>query len=237
MGRVLIASAKTERRRYLRSALESEGHNTAEVVNGFAAFDEAATGTWDLLILDSDIDASVCALCRRIRQLCGLGILILFPDSGDESRIDVLNAGADDYLPGRFVLPELHARVRAILRRVGNPDEMHGPVVLKDRAIDFRSRKIEGPGSRSTHLTPKEYLVLKCLMTSADKPVNHRELAQTVWHRDGSGDLEYVRIVINQLRRKIEPDYNSPRYIITERSVGYRFTAAEHGSDNQAMAR
>jgi two-component system alkaline phosphatase synthesis response regulator PhoP len=218
--------------------MEWEGHIVAVVVDAAAALEKCRTGTWDLMILDAGGDASgACALCRSIRLMSGMGILVLFRDGGGQSRIDALNSGADDYLTGSFVPAELHARVRAILRRIGKTDEVESQVLLKDRAIDLGSRRITGPGSQSTHLTPKEYLVLKYLVTRPDKPVYHRELAQTVWKRDGSGDLEYVRIVIGQLRRKIERDYSSPQYILTERSIGYRFTVSADRSDTQAMAR
>jgi DNA-binding response OmpR family regulator len=218
--------------------MESEGHLVDEAVDAAGVLERCRTSAWDLLILDSGADGSGgCALCRRIRKSSAVGILVLFRDGSGQSRIDSLNAGADDYLSQGFVPAELHARVRAILRRVRNTDETLRHVLLKDRAIDLDSRKVEGPGNRSTRLTPKEYLVLKYLMTRPDIPVNHRELARTVWQRDGSGDLEYVRIVIGQLRRKIEPDYSAPRYILTERLVGYRFAAAADRSDSPAMAR
>jgi two-component system KDP operon response regulator KdpE len=218
--------------------MESEGHHVGEASDADGALEEAISGCWDLLILDSGADdGGGFALCRRIRRISCVGILVLFRNGNAQSRIDALNAGADDYLSEGYLPAELQARVRAILRRIENSDPIQRRVVLKDRAIDLDSHKVNGPGNRSTHLTPKEYLVLKYLMTRPDRPVNHRELAQTVWQRDGSGDLEYVRIVIGQLRRKIEPDCSAPQYILTERSVGYRFAAPAERSDSQATAR
>jgi len=235
MGRILIVDGDPCRRSGLRSAMESEGHLVAEVVDTDNLPERCRSGEWDLLIMD--IGAEGCARCRLIRGMSEVGILVLMRDGSSQSRIDVLNAGADDYLCESFVSAELHARVRAILRRIGSRGETQRQVLLEDRAIDLGSHKIKGPGNRSTHLTPKEYLVLKCLMARADEPVHHRDLAQTLGQRDGSGDIENVRTLIGQLRRKIEPDYNSPRYILTERLVGYRFAAAADKSDSQAMAR
>lgn len=237
MGRILVAAESEQQRRDLRIALECEGHAVTEAAAANDVVEQTRSAYHDVLILDSEIrEADPYAVCRAIRSTSEIGIILLIRDASEQCRIDALNAGADDYMPVRFVLAELLARVRAIMRRVRHSVEQAGQIALQDRAIDLRSHKVQGPGDQVTHLTPKEFLVLKYLIARADKPVNHRELAQTVWHRDGSGDLEYVRIVISQLRRKLEPDFNSPQYILTERSVGYRFTMAAHGSDIQAMA-
>jgi two-component system KDP operon response regulator KdpE len=153
-----------------------------------------------------------------------LGIIVLGGhDDIRQGRIDALNAGADDYIPPPFVLQELLARVRAVLRRVTRSDEEGRQIVLQDRAIDLKSYEVRGPGSRVSHLTPKEFLLLQFLVAHPNKAFTHQRLAQTVWQRDGGGEVEYLRIVIRQLRRKLEPDPDNPRYILTERFVGYRF--------------
>jgi two-component system KDP operon response regulator KdpE len=110
-----------------------------------------------------------------------------------------------------------------VLRRVTPADDERREILLHDRAIDLKSYKIKGPGNRVSHLTPKEFLLLQCLVAQPNKAFTHQRLAQTVWQRDGGGEVEYLRIVIRQLRRKLEPDPDNPRYILTERSVGYRF--------------
>jgi two-component system KDP operon response regulator KdpE len=153
-----------------------------------------------------------------------LGIIVLGDhDDTTQDRIDALNAGADDYVPSPFVLRELLARVRAVLRRVNRFDGEEHQIILQDRSIDLKSYEVRGPGSRVSHLTPKEFLLLQCLVAHPNKAFTHQRLAQTVWQRDGGGEVEYLRIVIRQLRRKLEPDPDKPRYILTERSVGYRF--------------
>jgi two-component system KDP operon response regulator KdpE len=224
MSRILIASTEPLQRRDLRTAVEADGHAVTEVVTAQQAIDETRFAAHDILIVDSCIAGSDFPnLCRRIRSESDLGIIALIRDDATDTRVDALNAGADDYLPERFAVPELLARVRAILRRMAPATPAQHRIPLGDRVIDLRAHKIHGPDSQTTHLTPKEFLVLKCLISRAGHPVTSRDLAHTVWHRDGSGDLEYVRVVIGQLRRKLEADHNRPQHILTERSTGYRF--------------
>jgi two-component system KDP operon response regulator KdpE len=253
MGRIIAAIGAEWRRRDLRLALEREGHVVSLAATASEALEETRSGVHELLIVDSCIggsgnQSSVYDLCRAIRSESDMGIIVLISD-GAHCRIDMLNAGADDYLPEQFVFGELLARVRAILRRVSRLDHAPKQIVLHDRAINLHSHKVQGPGSRVSHLTPKEFYVLQHLINRADKSVTNQDLAQAVWQRDGSGNLEYVRSVISQLRRKIERDHNNPEYIRTERSVGYRFTlparlraagpqyrAAAYQTGSQAMA-
>ena len=224
MGRVLVASGGVEMRRELRTALAFEGHVVVEAETASQTIEETSSGLHDILILDSALDgAGPYELCRAIRPKSGLGIILLSRDDSGQGRIDALNAGADDYVPDRFVVAELLARVRAILRRVTYSIGNRRLIVLEDRAIDFQSHEIKGPDGQVAHLTPKECLVLQRLVTQANRPLTPQSLAQTVWQRDGSGQIEYVRVVVKQLRRKLEPDPGNPRYILTQRSVGYQF--------------
>jgi DNA-binding response OmpR family regulator len=223
-GRILVASSGVEMRGELRTALEFEGHLVVEAETASQTIEETSSGLHDVLILDSALDGvGPYELCRAIRPKSDLGIILLNPDDSGQGRIDALNAGADDYVPDQFVLAELLARVRAILRRVTRSAGNRRLIMLQDRAIDFQSHEIKGPGDCVAHLTPKECMVLQHLVTHANRPLTPQSLAQTVWQRDGSGQIEYVRIVVKQLRRKLEPDPDNPRYILTQRSVGYQF--------------
>jgi two-component system, OmpR family, KDP operon response regulator KdpE len=222
-GRILIASSGIETRKELRTALEFEGHLVAEAETAAQAIEETSCGLHDVLLLDCALEGGPYELCRAIRPKSNLGIILLSRDESGQGRIDALNAGADDCVPDQFVVAELLARVRAILRRVTRSIENVGLVVLEDRAIDFQSHEIKGPEGRVAHLTPKECMVLRRLVTQANRPLTPQSLAQTVWQRDGSGQIEYVRVVVKQLRRKLEPDPENPRYILTQRSVGYQF--------------
>jgi len=223
-GRIIVSHRDPQERKELRVALEVEGHQVAEAETADQTLQETCSGPHHVLILDSRFEGiEPCELCRTIRLKSDLGIIVVAGDDTIQGRIDALNAGADDYLRSPFVQQELLARVRAVLRRVTPSDDAGRQILLQDRAIDLKSYKIRGPGSRVSHLTPNEFLVLQCLVTHANQVFKHNTLAQTVWRRDGEGDVEYMRIVIRQLRRKLEPDPDNPRYILTERSVGYRF--------------
>jgi two-component system KDP operon response regulator KdpE len=223
-GRMVVARSDAQERKELRTALEFDGHQVAEAETADQTLQETCSGLHHVLILDSGLEGmDLYEFCRTIRLKSNLGIIVLAGDDTKQRRIDALNAGADDYLPSPFVLRELLARVRAVLRRVTRSNDGGRRIILQDRAIDLKSYEIKGPGSRVSHLTPKEFLVLQCLVAHADKAFTHQNLAQTIWQRDGGSDIEYVRVVIGQLRRKLEPDPEKPRYILTERSVGYRF--------------
>jgi two-component system KDP operon response regulator KdpE len=235
--RILVASTNADKRGELRAALESEGHHVDEAESFDQITQRTCSGLHDVLIVDAGMGGGgFCELCRTIRPRSDLGIIVLAADDTKQGRIDALNAGADDFIPVPFALAELLARVRAILRRVIRPSENGRQIVLQDRAIDLRSHRVKGPGSRVVHLTPKEFLVLQYLVAHADKPMTHQGLAQSIWQRDAGCEIEYLRIVVRQLRRKLEPDPENPRYILTSRSVGYRFEmipVVDHSSGAQ----
>ena len=221
---VMVAGANPQKRLEVRTSLEGEGYDVAETSTTDQTIQEICSGEYDLLILDSAIEGiGPYELCRAIRFKSDLGIIVLKRDEQELAGSDVLNAGADDYLPATFVAGELLARVRAILRRVSPPNAAEQLVMLPDRTIDLKSRKVTGPHGRVCHLTPKEFLVLKYLLAHVDQPRTHQNLAQAVWQRNAEGEVEYVRVVIGQLRRKLEPDPEHPKYLLTERAVGYRF--------------
>jgi len=221
-GRILVAGGSEECRQDLRSALELGGYLVAEA-DTVAETVQMASEQQDVVVMDSSIDGiSAHHLCRTIRTKTSVGIIVIGDRTGT-CAIDALNAGADEYVASPFIVPELVARVRALLRRVARPDREE--IVLQDRTIDMRSRKVRGNDGRVSHLTPKEFLVLRCLLNPVNKPNTHHHLAQTVWQRDARGEVEYMRVVVKQLRRKLEPDPENPRYILTERAIGYRFHA------------
>jgi len=141
--------------------------------------------------------------------------------SAERDKVAALDAGADDYVVKPFGMPELLARIRAALRRTA-PIEDLPPLVAKNLSIDFAARKVTVRGS-PVHLTPKEFDLLRQLVAGQGKPLPHRRLLQSVWGPDYGDETEYLRVVINQLRKKIEVDPAHPRYILTEPWVGYRF--------------
>jgi len=223
-GRIVVASHHEQVRTDIRASLDRQGHEVTEASSAAQAIENAWSGWHTLLILDSAIAAGgIADICRAIRRNSALGIIVLSRGDDRQGRIDALNAGADDYIPDRFSMAELQARVRAVLRRVANSPATSRRIKLEDRAVDLSARKVLGPCNRITNLTPKEFDVLRQLVSRPDKPLTHHALTQAVWQSDARSEIEYLRIVIQQLRQKLEPDPNRPRYILTERSVGYRF--------------
>jgi two-component system KDP operon response regulator KdpE len=222
-GRIVLASGNAQHRIELQSALLIDGHRVVEVQDSDQALRIAVRRMHDVLILDSDIEgSSSCELCRSIRSKSDIGIIVVSSDDASQTRIDALNAGADDFVPLPVIAAELLARVRAILRRVSRAGE-RAQIILQDREVDLKSFQVKGPGTSVSHLTPKEFLVLQYLIAQGNKPSPTQTLAQTIWQRDGSGGAEYVRAVIRQLRLKLEPIPANPRYIITDGVAGYRF--------------
>jgi len=223
-GRILVASSGVQMRGELRSALEFEGHLVSETETASQTIEETSSGLHDVLILGTALDGvGPYELCRAIRPKSALGIIVISRDDSGQGHIDALNSGADDFLPPAFVVAELMARVRALLRRVTSVAGNRNQVLLRDRAIDFQSHEITGPEGRIARLTPKECLVLKHLVSHANQPLTPENLARSVWQWDGQGRIEFVRVVVKQLRRKLEPDPDKPRYILTQRSMGYQF--------------
>jgi two-component system, OmpR family, KDP operon response regulator KdpE len=222
MRRIVVASSASEKCHRMLTELALEGYQVKKADETSEIISAACSGEHDALIVDSVVNGTAAyELCRKIRQRSKLGIIVLGGEQ-DVGMIDALNAGADDYVASPFPMAELVACLRALLRRIA-PTRCAGQIVLQDRTIDLESRKITGPSSEVGRLTPKEFMVLQCLLNHGNRPRTHQSLAQTVWQRDGRGEVEFVRIVVRQLRRKLESDPRNPRYILTERSVGYRF--------------
>ena len=139
-------------------------------------------------------------------------------------KVQLLDAGADDYITEPFSTPELLARIRAALRRV--PEPIPPSIELDDLVIDFAARRVVVRG-RPVRLTPKEFDLLRILAASANQVVPHRKLLQAVWGPEYGDEVEYLRVFINQLRKKIELYPSKPKYLLTELWVGYRFALPE----------
>jgi DNA-binding response OmpR family regulator len=225
VDRILIANGNQEDRKDLRLALELDGYQVMEAATNADAADAVTSDLHDVVIMDTlpGDSLAVCEACRATRAASDVGIIVIHRDTNVANSIDLLNAGADDYVRVPYAISELRARVRALLRRAARTSAERPPIVLHDRTINLSAHEIQGPDGRISHLTPKEFRVLQCLVAQPNMPKTHHSLAQSVWQRDGKGEVEYMRVVIRQLRRKLEPDPDNPRYIVTERSVGYRF--------------
>jgi two-component system KDP operon response regulator KdpE len=159
-------------------------------------------------------------VCRRVREFSAVPIIVLSAKGSEVDKVRALDLGADDYVTKPFGMDELLARVRAVLRRTSSEDDSS---ILKvgDLSLDIAERRVMAAGAE-VKLTPKEFEILKYLMSNIGKVVTHRALLQAVWGSESTEQTEYLRVFINQLRRKIEPDPQHPRYIVTEPWVGYR---------------
>ena len=171
--------------------------------------------------------------CREIRRGSDAPIIMLTVRNAERDKVAALDAGADDYVVKPFGIEELLARIRAALRRYAPTDALPS-FVSKDLTIDFANRNVTAR-NQIVHLTPKEYDVLKHLVANQGKPLTHRRLLQAVWGPDYGDETESLRVVINQLRKKIEADPAQPKYIVTEPRVGYRFQAFNESPSKTAL--
>jgi two-component system KDP operon response regulator KdpE len=177
----------------------------------------------DLVLLDINMPGmGGLAACRAIRADANVALIMLTVRNTEAAKVEALDAGADDFVTKPFSTPELLARIRAALRRL--PITTSSPSTLRfgQLTIDFAARTV-AQGSTSSHLTPKELDLLRYLTQHANEAVAHRELLQAVWGPDYGDQVDYLRVFIKNLRKKIEPSPDNPQYITTEPWVGYRF--------------
>ena len=219
---ILVVDDEPQIRRVMRSTLSTHGYLITEAKTGEEGVDSARRERPDLVLLDINMPGmGGLEACKEIRRSSDAPIIMLTVRNAERDKVMALDAGADDYVVKPFGIEELLARIRSALRRYA-PGDAVPPFVSKDVNIDFESRQVTVRG-RDVHLTPKEYDVLKHLVANQGKPLTHRRLLQSVWGPDYGEETENLRVVINQLRKKIESDPARPKYILTEPWIGYRF--------------
>jgi two-component system KDP operon response regulator KdpE len=224
-ARILVVDDEPEITRALRSILSANGFEPIVASTAEEALDLLGRRHPDLVLLDLVLpDRSGLEVTRVIRQDLGLDlpIVVLSAHGEEESKVEALDLGADDFVTKPFGVRELLARMRAALRRTGGA-RPEGEAVIAHGSIrmDLERREVTVAG-RSVHLTPKEYDTLHYLLTHVGKLVTHTALLQAVWGPEYTDSRPYLHVFIGQLRRKIEPDPSHPRYIVTEPGVGYR---------------
>jgi two-component system, OmpR family, KDP operon response regulator KdpE len=221
-AKILVVDDEPQVRRVLKVTLAAEGYTVFEARDGEEALKSFRTIQPDIVLLDINMPVmDGLAACREIRNSSSVPVIMLTVRSAERDKVLALDAGADDYVTKPFSIQELLARIRAALRRVTPMEKLHA-FVSKELVIDFEARRVTVRG-RGIHLTPKEFDLLRQLVTNRGKPMTHRRLLQAVWGPDYGNELEYLRVTINQLRKKIEADPSHPRIILTEPWVGYRF--------------
>jgi two-component system, OmpR family, KDP operon response regulator KdpE len=225
-SRILVVDDETQISRVLKTTLNSQGYEVKTASNGEAGFDAISDWLPDLLITDLSMPGmSGIELCRAVRDRSNIPIIVLSVRGEEKTKIEALDAGADDYVTKPFSVNELLARVRANLRRVtANDEEVSAPIEDGVFYISAEARQVKVSG-KEVHLTPKEFDLLVFMARHPNKVLTHRVLLNAVWGSESVQQPEYLRVFINQLRKKIEPG-ETPKYIVTDPWVGYRFLPA-----------
>ncbi len=223
-GRILVVDDDPQIRRVLRMALVAQGYESSDAAAGEEALEMMRAGKFDLVLLDMNMPGmGGLETCRAIRSSSSVAIIMLTVRDAESDKVGALDAGADDYVVKPFRMPELLARVRAALRRIPEaPGTLPEVIILEDLEIHLAKRRVVIQ-DREVRLTPKEFDLLSYLLAHPNIPIPHTRLLQVVWGPDYGNEVEYLRVVVTQLRKKIEPNPSKPKYLLTEPWVGYRF--------------
>lgn len=219
--RILIIDDETQIRRFLRVALTSHGYVVKDVGTGNAGLDAGAMFSPDLIILDLGLpDIDGLDVVRHFREWTKVPIIILSVKEQENDKITALDYGANDYVTKPFGMGELLARIRAAMRHTVGVEEQ--PILqFDDLTLDLVHRRVSRDNNE-IKLTLTEYEIVKYLAINAGKVITHKALLQTVWGMAYEKEVQYLRVYIGQIRRKLEFDPSRPRHIITESGVGYR---------------
>jgi len=222
--RILVVDDESEIRRFLRASLAAQHHEIIEAANGADALAKLHTAQPDLIILDLGLpDIDGIEVTRRVRGWSHIPIIILSVRNQEADKIQALDAGADDYLTKPFGVGELLARIRGVMRRVGNTGS--GPVFqVGEILLDSVRRRLTVAG-QEVLLTATEFDLMAVLVQNAGKVITHRQLIHQVWGTAFEDESRLLRVNISNIRKKIEANPNQPVYLLTELGVGYRLTA------------
>lgn len=229
--RILVVDDEPRMIGFIRMNLELEGYQVIEAHNGLEALEMIRTQLPDLVLLDvmmPQLDGF--DTLRMLREFSSIPVIMLTAKGEEDDKVYGLELGADDYVTKPFGSRELSSRVRAVLRRAEIPSASPDQAVLKvdDRlSVDFNRREVIVAGEH-IKLRPTEYRLLYHLIENAGWTVPHEQLLAKVWGYEYRDETHYVRLYVNYLREKIEEDPSNPKYILTERGVGYRFVDFKH---------
>src|SRR5512139_695670 len=223
--RILVVDDEERMVRFIRLNLEHDGFEVVEAFRGAQAIDRIRSGLPDLVLLDvmlPDIDGF--EVLRVIREVSSVPVIMLTAKGEEDDRVRGLELGADDYITKPFSPRELVSRVKAVLRRTETPTAtMHGPIEVDEHLkMDFDRREV-WVDDKLVKLRPTEYRLLYHLVQNAGWVVTHDQILTKVWGYEYRDEPHYVRLYINYLRKKLEEDPANPKYILTERGIGYRF--------------
>jgi two-component system KDP operon response regulator KdpE len=224
---ILVVDDESQITRVLRTSLSSHGYDIRVANDGETALEIMKDWAPDLVITDLSMpNMDGLELCRQLRMKSKIPIIVLSVRGEERTKVKALDAGADDYITKPFGMEELLARVRANLRRARTAETETEPIKEGDFTIDPGTRSVLVK-DRAIHLTPKEFDLLLYMARHAGKVVTHRALLGAVWGGESTEQVEYLRVFVGQLRKKLEPSPNSPRYIVTDPWIGYRFEPGE----------
>jgi two-component system KDP operon response regulator KdpE len=227
--RILIVDDEPQIRRFLRTTLSAHGYRVIEASCGREAMTLTATERPELMLLDLGLpDIEGLEVIHRLREWSTVPIIVVSVRGQEAKKIEALDSGADDYVTKPFGMGELLARIRAALRHRLQA-EVDEPVFRSAGLTVDLVRRIVTVDGREVKLTPKEYDLLRVLVTHAGKVITHQHLLREVWGPGSVHETHYLRVYIGQLRQKLEPDPAQPRYILTEPGVGYRLRMDDDG--------
>jgi len=222
-ARILVVDDEPNIIATIAPLLRARGYEVFSAMTGGAALDAVGRDKPDLIVLDlglPDIDGA--EVCRRVREGSSVPILVLSARGAEGDKVKALDAGADDYVTKPFGTEELLARIRAALRRPDSASQSSEPIVRGDIVIDRERFRVLRDGDE-VRLTPKEFELLLYMAQHPGKVLTHRTLLKAIWGPYATDQVEHLRVLVGALRKKIEPNPSSPRYILTEPWVGYRF--------------
>lgn len=229
---LLLVDDEPQIRRVLQTTLAQAGYGVISAKNGQEGFDTVVREHPDLILLDMNLpDMSGFDACKMIRASFAGPILMVTVRNSVRDKIDALNAGADDYIVKPFAMGELLARVQAALRR-SSAEQPLPRIETSELTVDLEMRMVNVCGDR-VHLTPKEFDVLRLLVIHQGKPVAYRKILQMVWGPEYGEETDLVRVIVKEIRKKIEKDPADPHYIVTEPRIGYMFQLPHHMDEKQ----
>jgi two-component system, OmpR family, KDP operon response regulator KdpE len=227
-GNILVVDDEPQITRVLKTTLSSQGYATRTAADGREALQTMEEWPPDLIITDLRMpNMDGLDLCRHVREQSQVPIIVLSVKGEERIKVEALDAGADDYVTKPFNINELLARVRAGLRRAAAAKQPEVPLIeIGQFQIDLEKRTVLVKG-RDVRLTPKEFDLMVYLARNPGKVISHRALLSAVWGANSVQQPEYLRVFVGHLRKKLETDETTPRYIVTEPWVGYRFEPGE----------
>ena len=224
MSRILVVEDDPQLLRAMRITLHARGHEVIPVATGRRALSEAAAARPDLVVLDLGLpDLDGIEVIQGLRGWTSVPIIVLSGRTSGGDKVAALDAGADDYVTKPFGIEELLARIRAVTRRAAAPDGGEAAVTVGDWRVDLADRRVTGAGDDEVKLTPTEWKLLEAFVRHPGKLIGQRQLLTEVWGPASTGDTSSLRLYLNRLRRKLEPDPSRPRHLLTEPGLGYRF--------------